>query len=534
MTSTFANAMEQTITWNGAMSLAKPDISNKSSGRLSLFFKAIRGINTPQLYIYLREACKEDIIDTFILCLHIRDCRGGKGEKTIGKFSLIWLFLNYPEYFQKIMHLIPFFGRWDDLIELWPNCLKLQKDYIQYICKNYDSSIPDSPKLLLLQKLQTDLVSLMAKQLIKDKINMNLGKPITLCAKWAPTENDQMDRKYFVTRELCKHLGAITHKQYRKEYISPLREYLKIVETFMCKNAWDEIEFSKVPSCAMKRLKSSFEKNAPQKFTEWKSLLSQNLVEVKAKQLFPHELIQELRTKNRPDTLLQAQWEVLQKQATELGVLTSAVFVVDVSSSMSHWQKFGDTKQHFSFTPMDIAIAIGLLGSEVTQGPFRNHVISFHENPTFHVINDTNLWEKYNKILRIPWGGSTNIQKVFDLILTKGKQASLSNDDMPNKIIIISDMQFNNCSRTKTNFQLIEQKYKESNYTRPNIIFWNVNGNSTDFPVDISDNGTAMISGFSTSILKTLMNKTDFSPYNILRETIDDSRYRFIRDILVS
>lgn len=531
MTSNFANAMKQTTTWNGAKSLHTADITGKTSGRLSLFFKAVRGISSPQLYDYLREADKEDLIDTFILCLHLRDCRGGKGERSLGKNAITWLFLNYPEYFEKILHLLPFYGRWDDLIELWPNFLNLSKTHIAYTCKNFESPIPENDKWIFLQKVQTDIVSLMAKQLMQDKINMNMGNPISICAKWAPTENDQLDKRYLVVFQLCNSLGQINYKRYRKDYISPLRAYLKIVENFMCKNAWDEIEFSKVPSCAMKRLKNSFEKNAVEKFSVWKALLSQNIVEVKGKQLFPHELINELKNKRVNDTVLQAQWEVLEKEAKDLGVLKSAVFVVDVSGSMEMWGF--EARAKFSFTPMDVAIALGILGSGATTGPFHNHVISFHTKPTFHVLNSHhNLWEKYSQICRLPCAGSTNIQKVFDLILEKAKSANLKQEDMPTKIIIVSDMQFNCAVPGQTNFETIDKKYKASGYKRPNIIFWNVNGVSTDFPVDVSNNGTAMISGFSTSILKSIMNKNEFSPYTIMRETIDDSRYGIIREAL--
>ena len=299
----------------------------------------------------------------------------------------------------------------------------------------------------------------------------------------------------------------------------------------MCKNDWDEIEFSKVPSCAMKRLKNSFEKNAAEKFSVWKALLSQNVVEVKGKQLFPHELINELKVKRKNETVLQAQWEVLEKEAKKLGILTSALFVVDVSGSMESWGFGGKAK--FSFTPMDVSIALGILGSGTITGPFHNHIITFHTKPTFHVLNSLhNLWEKYNEISRLPWAGSTNIQKVFDLILEKAKTVNLKKKDMPTKIIIVSDMQFNYATQGQTNFETIDKKYKASGYKRPNIIFWNVNGGSTDFPVDVSNNGTAMISGFSTSILKSIMNNNEFSPYTIMRETIDDSRYSIIKEAL--
>ena len=531
MTSKFAIAMQtNTSTWNGGVSLTTPDISGKTNGRISLFFKAIRGLTIPQLYNYLHQAYNEDFIDTFILAIHTRDCRGGKGERTLGRYALIWLFLNHPYEFQKIMKFIPIFGRWDDIMYLWPTNLKLSKNNIQNICQNYQSPTPDDTKLLYLHKLQKDLVSMMAKQLIEDKINMNEGRPITICAKWAPTENDQMDRRYRVVTELCNNL-SINHKIYRKEYITPLRAYLKIVENYMCKKMWNNIEFSRVPSCAMKRLKKSFEKNSPEKFLEWRQLLSQNIVEVKAKQLYPHDLIQEMRIRNSYDQVTQAQWKVLEKQALEFGVLSKALFVVDVSGSMSSWGY--NKKCSYSFTPMDISIALGILGANTTQGIFHNHIISFHTHPTFHVLRDCdNLWDKYQQVLSIPWAGSTDIQKVFELILTKAKEFSLTQDDIPDKVVIVSDMQFDYASGNTTNFQLIDTKYKQAGYKRPNIIFWNVNGNSTDFPVDISDNGTAMISGFSTSILKTIMNNSEFSPYNIMRETLDDSRYDIIKDNL--
>ena len=532
MTSNFASAMQTNITTtlNGAPSLNSPDISHESNGRISLFYKAIRGLQIPQLYTYLQTAYHEDFIDTFILALHIRDCRGGKGERELGRFALAWLFLNHPQEFQKIMYLLPMYGRWDDIMYLWSCSLNFSKECIKYTCKNYSSPIPDNTKLLYLQKLQEDLVSMMGKQLIEDKINMNEGKPVTLCAKWAPTENDKLDRKWLVVSKLCKSLG-ITHRNYRKEYLTPLRSYINIVENYMCKKIWDEIDFSKVPSCAMKRLKKSFQKNALEKFIQWKLLLSQNFVEVKAKQLYPHELIQELRTKNYCDPITQAQWEVLEKQAEEFGVLSKALFVVDVSGSMTSWGYEKNTNH--SFTPIDISIALGILGSNTTTGVFHNHIISFHTEPTFHVLKDNDsLWDKYQQVVDIPWAGTTNIQKVFDLILTKGQEFCLSQNDMPEKIIIVSDMQFDNTDGNNTNFKLIDKKYNQSGYKRPNIIFWNVNGNSTDFPVDIRDTGTAMISGFSTSILKTIMNKSEYSPYNIMRETIDDDRYNIIKNKL--
>ena len=318
MTSNFATAMASCAkTWNGAVSLSTPDISGEASGRIGLFFKAVRGLEEYRLYNYLKESANENLIDTFLLAFHIRDCRGGKGERELGRRSLVWLFLNYPDEFSVIAPLISEYGRWDDLIELWPTVLNLEN--IDYIREKYLTNV-DSQIVVHLQKLQLSFVSIVGNQLINDQEQMNLGKPITICGKWSPTEKDSYDRKYKVVQSLCDVMN-ITPKIYRKEYTSPLREYLNIVERFMCEQKWSEIEYSKVPSCAMKRLKKAFAKHDPSQFAEWKNKLQKGEVTVNAKQLFPHELIHEIRTKYMADQVCEAQWKVLESEANKLGIL---------------------------------------------------------------------------------------------------------------------------------------------------------------------------------------------------------------------
>ena len=245
---------------NDSKILCKLDNYNIYNGRMSLFFNTTRGLNIPMFYNYLINSAKENIIDTFLLIFYIRDCRGGKGERELGRYGFIWLFLNYPSYFHKIMKFLPEYGRWDDIIEIWPK--KLELTNINFIRKNY--YINDNYKLDIkyLQKIQNESILLIGKQLISDKTNMLKGKPISLCAKWCPTENCSLDIKYSSTKILCKKMGW-SLKKYRKEFITPLRKYLKIVEIFMCNYNWEKIDFNKVPICCMKKLKNAFEKKYP-------------------------------------------------------------------------------------------------------------------------------------------------------------------------------------------------------------------------------------------------------------------------------
>lgn len=525
MISQFANAMAASATtMNGAVSLATPDPSGATSGRMGLFFKSVRGLNVPQQYQYMVDSDKESTVDTFLLSFHIRDCRGGKGERELGRRCLIWLFINKPNLFMKVVKLLPDYGRWDDLLQFFPGVLDLSS--IDHVRSNYYSTVPSNDRLVVLRACQETIVKIMGDKIIEDHALMLEGKPCSLVAKWAPTEGDSLDRKSGVFKTLATSM-KISPRVLRKTYLTPLRSYLKIVERYMCDRQWTEIDYNKVPSCAMKRLKKSFEKHDENRFKEWREALKKGdpkVAKVNAKQLFPYELVKEMRTKRCADGVCDAQWKILEDEVLKLGSLEDSIVVVDTSSSM-HCN---------DYLPFDVAVSLGMLISKATKGTFKNHVMTFHETPQLVLIKDGPLYDRWRQITGISWGGSTNLQATFELILERGKAFGLKQEDMPKRLWIISDMQFNavNGYGRVTNFEAIEKMYAASGYTRPQIVFWNVNGASTDFPVTVGDHGTALISGFSPSIMSAILKGNDFSPYSVLRDTLDGERLRPVREAL--
>ena len=129
-------------------------------------------------------------------------------------------------------------------------------------------------------------------------------------------------------------------------------------------------------------------------------------------------------------------------------------------------------------------------------------------------------------MIRSNWGYNTDIEKVFDLILNSALTHSVSSEDMPTKLIILSDMQFDvtfDYPDLKI-FELIEKKYSKAGYKVPDIIFWNLR-NSSGVPVTFHQNGTALVSGFSPSIMKSILACTEISPVKIMMETINKDRY---------
>lgn len=520
--SKFATAMNtSSLTWNGAVSYTSPDSFGKTNGRFSLLFKGVRGLNVPLLYQYLRESANESLLDTFLLAFHLRDPRGGKGERNLGRHALIWLFINYPTEFQRVMHLIPEYGRWDDLVYFFPGVLNLTD--VDQVRINYYSEISGKEKLEKLQSLQREIVQLMADQLKKDLVKMLEGESCSLCAKWAPTEGDSLDRKSGVFKTLANALGVDT-RSLRKRYNTPLRSYLKVVENFMCSGSWDEIDFNKVPSQAMKRLKKAFEKHDPDRFEEWRinlKLGQPKLAKVNARQLHPHELVKEMRVKNTCDPVCEAQWQVLVEEVRKLGSLKDSVVVVDTSCSM----------QTPNYIPLDVAVGLGLIVSDVVQGPFHGHVINFNTVPKFKIIPDGSIMDRFTAIRNMEWGGSTNLEGTFKLILDRAVECKLRQEDMPKRLFIISDMQFNQVQdgRTVTNWEKIKEMYNASGYKRPQIVFWNVNGSSTDFPVTVGEEGTALISGFSPAILSALIKGEKYDCFSVLRSIVDNERYDMVR-----
>jgi len=457
------------------------------------------------------ESNKESTVDTFLLAFYIRDCRGGKGERWLGRRCLIWLFINEPSFFSKVAHLIPEYGRWDDLLQFFPGVLDLSD--IAHVRSNYVSTIPSEKHMVVLRTLQHQIVKIFSTKLQDDYISMINGKPCSLAAKWAPTECDSLDRVSGVYKLLADEMKVST-RDLRKKYITPLRSYLNIVECYMCDREWNEINYNNVPSGAMKRLVKSFNKHDAERFSEWKNTFNKH---DNSNQLSPHKLIREMRTKGYSNDICNSKWNVIEDKCKKNGSFKNDIVVVDTSASM----------MSADYIYLDVACAIGLLVSRCSTGKFKNHVISFNTNPEFTILDkDASIYDNYRQIVSIDWGAA-GIKETFELMLSRAKQYGL---DIPKRIWIISDIQFNQLNNT--NFEMIDKMYANSGYIRPQIIFWNVNDSSDDFPFSVGCYGTVLISGYSTSVIReVLYGDNIFSSYGIMRKILDSDRFLPIRKL---
>ena len=199
----------------------------------------------------------------------------------------------------------------------------------------------------------------------------------------------------------------------------------------------------------------------------------------------------------------------------------NSIAVVDVSGSMSG-------------TPMNVAISLGMYVAERNEGVFHNHFITFSDTPQLVKIVGNDFTEKVRNIERADWGMSTNLERVFDLILNTAIKNNTPQEELPTRLFIISDMQFNACVRVKgkeeTFFQTMKRKFEKHGYKLPKVVFWNVNGSyGQQSPVTKDTPDTMLVSGFSQNNFKHILESASINPYDMMMETLDNERYSPIK-----
>ena len=202
------------------------------------------------------------------------------------------------------------------------------------------------------------------------------------------------------------------------------------------------------------------------------------------------------------------------------GAAFNGMALVDVSGSM--------TIQHNSIAPINIAIALGLYCAEKCSGPYKGHFITFESNPHFIEVEGEDFVEKVKNMHNAPWGGSTNIEKAFDLMLQMAIRNNLSQEDIPKNLIIISDMEFDAATRGHNFCPLcdsIKNNWAAAGYKMPHLVFWNCNARHDLIPMQ-DDGEVTFVSGASPVIFEMIMSgKTG---KEMMKEKLESERYSCI------
>ncbi len=180
-------------------------------------------------------------------------------------------------------------------------------------------------------------------------------------------------------------------------------------------------------------------------------------------------------------------------------------------------------------SPASVALSLGLYLAERNKGAYRNHFITFSHAPRLIELKGETFLDKLQYAMTFNEVADTNIEAVFKLVLDTAVNNNLSNEDLPSKIVIISDMEFNCRARNASvsNFQNAKKMFEEKGYKLPDIVFWNVNSRNTQQPVTVNDRGVALVSGCTPKLFSMIAGGiTD--PYVFMLQVLDTPRYSMI------
>lgn len=431
-------------------------------------------------------------LDTMKILMNWRDCRGGKGDHKGFLVSMAYVSKRYPEWFSMNFTLLHEYGSYLDYVKLW----HLVDDDVKPIIMQF-----------IVQTLKNDKVSL----------TDDFEPSVSLIAKWIPSEKYKWDRfnnNRFVF-DLCRRFFGIRRvdnnhlKILRTQILTPLRNHIKIVETKMCAKKYNEIEYSKVPSVAMNKYRNAFRRNDSYRFREYLNDVAKGNQKINSSQVYPHDLVRHYLDCKSYDEVIEAQWRDIKKKVQETKAFEHSIVVCDVSGSMTG-------------TPMEVAIALGLLGL------YENKIITFSETPSLYHLPDGTLYEQVQRMREMPWGYNTNFNRVMDLVIGLSARKP---ETAIKRIYVFSDMQFDEAlQNTSTHFEQINKRFQDANVEIPQIVFWNLRGNTGDFPVTCNEQGVIMMSGYSPALLNGLLEGKQVTPMDVMMNVINSPRYNLVRE----
>lgn len=503
---TFLNGLKEETnfgyTENGAI---KRNTTNSDLLDLFAMGAAMRNRREEDCILMFQKAYKENPVYALKCLFYIRDARGGQGERRFFRTVVKHLAKTETEAVRRNMEYFAVYGRWDDLY-----CLV------------------DTP-------LETEMFAFLKRQLALDI----QSKTPSLLAKWLKSENtSSADSRALATR--TRKAFGMTSKQYRKT-LSMLRTKINIVEKLMSENRWDEIEFDKIPSRAGLIYKNAFARHdierlkANPETQSYEDFAKDNTKKVNAEVLNPVDIANKIFNQGYWNTPSETDRAMFDKYWLNLkdyynGREENGIAICDVSGSMAG-------------QPMNAAVSMSAYIAERGKGPFKNHFITFSNNPQLVEFEGVDIYDKFHRASRADWGGTTNVEAAMDLLLNTALKYNTPKEDMPTVLYIFSDMEFNGAmtcgpvnndrwsyNSTRVNnpntlFESIAEKWASYGYELPRVIFWNLDARTQNIPA--LGGRFSYVSGFSMNMVECILSGKD--GYDLMMDKLNSERYKNIK-----
>lgn len=415
---------------------------------------------------------------------YARDVRGGLGERGVFRTILKWLAHNEPRSAEKNIPYIAEYGRWDDLLVLL--------------------GTPCEPAAL-------DCIK---AQLAADRAALEENRPVSLLAKWLPSVNASNKEAVRQAKRVARALG-MNDAQYRKT-LSALRAKIHIIENNLREVDYT-FDYAKQPAKAMFKYRKAFARHDGERYAAFMDRVAEGAEQLHTGTLAPYEIIRPFvggaAVDEKERRALDATWRAQE----DFTGGENALVVVDGSGSM-----YGGGEP----LPAAVALSLGIYYAQRNTGRFRNHFITFSEHPRLVEIKGRDICEQVRYCRGFNEAANTNIQQVFELILNTAVKHCVPQEDMPAKLYIISDMEFDWCvsDGSLTNFEYAQRLFARRGYRLPEVVFWNVASRNRQQPVRMNDAGVALVSGCSPRVF-SMLKAGILSPYALMLDVLGSERY---------
>ena len=495
MNNAFATAAKKTAnftrTENGAVAL-------KSTGHACVDFfgvgGSLRGADKTRVETLFEEAWLENPLTAVKTLFYIRDIRGdekttGLGERETFRTLLRYCAKKHPSAVLPNMDLIGVYGRYDDMY------------------------------CLVGTPLEDAMWAAMKRQLEEDLVNLREGNAVSLLAKWIKTA-DASSKK-------TRQLGILTARKlgypvyHFKRIVRTLRKHIGVVEALMSAGRWDEIKYSAVPSRAMLIYRNAFQRHDADRFGEFAQKAAAGEISVNSGTLYPYDIVEKFlsdswggwrprRMSETEENLLQAQWDQLPNYVEEG---QNVIVMADTSGSMSG-------------RPIYSALGLAVYFAQRNTGAYHNLFMTFSERPAYQVIRGTTLRQVFSGLDYNGWDNNTNLHAAFKKILQTALDNSVPAEEMPKSIVVISDMEIDNCGdRNWSFYDQMRAEYAQYGYEIPSVVFWNVNSRHDVFHADANRRGVILCSGQSTGTFKNLIGSIGMTPEEFMMRVVYSDRY---------
>ena len=487
MLSELEEMSNRTYTENGAL-------TNRSTGSDCLNFFSLCGA--------LRHAPAQAAMDLFMRAyaedrnlamkalFYARDVRGGLGERALFRGILRRLSALRPESVEKNIPLIAEYGRWDDLLAL------------------------------LGTPLEAQTVRCLREQLAADERGMQSDSPVSLLAKWLPSVNTSSPERRAQARTLCKALG-LSEKDYRRK-LSSLRTYIDVLEKRLCRTDYT-FDYEKQSSGAMHKYRRAFLRHDGARYGEYLQKVLAGKATLHAGTLYPYEIVRACvdpegwNCRLVSDPQLRQSLDASWKSLPDYGDGRNALAVVDGSGSM-----FADVNP----MPAAVAMSLGIYFAEHNKGYFRDHFITFSNTPRLVKLKGEDIADRVEYCMRFDECANTDLRATFRLLLDTAVKHHLPQEELPETVYVISDMEFDEgTEEDATLFEEMQAMYEQEGYRLPTVVYWNVCAHAEQFPVRRDETGAVLVSGGSPSLFRMVISQ-EASPEQFMRSVLESERYR--------